>query len=142
MKVTGKLIKLLPVESGVSQNGKAWTRGGLVIEYSVQGYNGDYTYQLALQAFGQPKCDNIATIPVGTMVEVAFSPTSREYQGRYYTQCDLVGIMPILPQTAPTSQQPASQPSGWPTTPQPQMPPSTRKPAPTQTPQEDNDLPF
>ncbi len=80
MEIVGKLIKLLPEQSGTSANGN-WVRGGFVLEYQ----DGNYPRQAAFTLFGENRINAIKNIPMGAQVRAEFSVASREYQERWYT---------------------------------------------------------
>ncbi len=80
MEIIGKLIKVLPEQSGTSANG-AWVRGGFVLEYQ----DGSYPRQAAFTLFGESRINSIKNIPMGAQVRAEFSVASREYQERWYT---------------------------------------------------------
>lgn len=79
MNIVGIFIKALPEISGVSDRGE-WVRGGLVTETQ-----GSYPTKVAFTAFGEERVGVVRTLVVGTLVSVDFSPESREYGGKWYT---------------------------------------------------------
>ena len=79
MNIVGIFIKALPEISGVSDRGE-WVRGGLIIETQ-----GAYPTKVALTAFGEERVGAVRTLREGTLVSVDFSPESREYGGKWYT---------------------------------------------------------
>ena len=79
MNIVGIFIKALPEISGVSDRGE-WVRGGLVIETQ-----GAYPTKVALTAFGEERVGVVRTLMTGALVSVDFSPESREYGGKWYT---------------------------------------------------------
>jgi hypothetical protein len=75
-QLLGKLILVLPEESGTSAKGR-WVKGGFVIETS-----GQYPKKVAFQVWG----DILEQVPdVGTELTVFYNPESREYGGKWYT---------------------------------------------------------
>jgi hypothetical protein len=75
-QLSGKLILVLPEESGTSAKGR-WVKGGFVIETS-----GQYPKKVAFQVWN----DTIDQIPdIGTELTVLYNPESREYGGKWYT---------------------------------------------------------
>lgn len=50
MEIIGKLIKILPEQSGTTEKG-TWIRGGFVIEYQ----DGEYPQNAAFTLFGETK---------------------------------------------------------------------------------------
>lgn len=79
MEIKGKVYAVLPMVEGTSANG-AWKRQTVVVEYQ----DGQYTSKVAID--NTKKADEFAKVEVGT--EYTFkcnTPTSREYNGRWYT---------------------------------------------------------
>ena len=96
MEITGRIKTVLPLQQGTSQRGP-WSKAIIVIEYQ----SGNYTNMLALE--NMAKADEFASLPVGAEFKFWFDPVSREYNGRYYTQCNCfnwqaVGQQPAAPQ--------------------------------------------
>ena len=147
MEIIGKLLQILPKQSGESARG-TWVRGGFVIETQEQ-----FPRTVAFTMFGEDKVAMIEGIPIGTQINVHFSPESREFQGRWYTDLRCFRIDTFVPaqsQPAAGGFQAAAQPAPQPATTTPQAP---AQPAPDfasapQQPASDNqmavddDLPF
>lgn len=89
MNIVGIFIKALPEISGVSDRGE-WVRGGLVIETQ-----GAYPVKVALTAFGEERVGAVRTLVGGTLVSVEFSPESREFNGKWYTDLKVAKITPL-----------------------------------------------
>ena len=103
MEITGKLIKILPNVECESQRGH-WVRGGFVIET-----DGEYPRMVAFTVFGEERVAMVQNVPMNSTVVVTFSPESREYNDRWYTdlRCSRV-------QTAASAPLPgASQGYAW-----------------------------
>ena len=82
MEVTGKLVKILDLEEGISKAGKAWQKQSVVID------NGDEFNNLtAVSAFGD-KVDKLNRLELGMDVTILCNVYSREYQGKYYHNID------------------------------------------------------
>jgi hypothetical protein len=82
MELNGKLVKKLPLESGVSKSGKEWQKQSVVID------NGDEFNNLtAVSAFGD-KVDKLNRLELGMDVTILCNVYSREYQGKYYHNID------------------------------------------------------
>lgn len=77
MEIKGKIIKVLPLQSGEGRNG-AWKRQEYILEYGEK-----YPKILCFSLRG----DRIDQFPVNIdeEVTVSFDVESREYNGRYYT---------------------------------------------------------
>ncbi len=83
LKIKGKITAVLDIENGTSKAGKEWTRGGFVIDTYDQ-----YNPLLCFGLFGDTKIALITPFSVGQEIEVDFNASSREHNGKYYTQCD------------------------------------------------------
>lgn len=79
MQLTGTVIKILPIQSGVGKKG-TWAKLEFVIETQSQ-----YPKQVALSLWGQEKIDN-ADLVEGMTLTAHIELESREYNGRYYTE--------------------------------------------------------
>jgi len=82
MEVNGKLVKKLPLESGVSKSGKEWKKQSVVIDTG-----GEFNNLTAVSAFGD-KVDKLNTLELGMDVSILCNVYSREYQGKYYHNID------------------------------------------------------
>jgi hypothetical protein len=80
LKVVGKLDKLLEKQSGTSNKGKDWVKQSFLVKSKEQ-YNNLYCFEV----FGKDKVDNLASISVGSTVEVSFNVGTNEWNGKYYT---------------------------------------------------------
>ena len=134
MEITGRIKTVLPLQQGTSQRGP-WSKAIIVIEYQ----GGNYTNTLALE--NMAKADEFASLPVGAEFKFWFDPVSREYNGRYYTQCNCfnwqaVGQQPAAPQVHQSQVPPQA--------PQPQQGYAPQAPghAPQSAGAGDTDLPF
>lgn len=107
MEITGRIKKVLPLIEGTSQRGP-WKKAIIEIEYQ----SGNYTNMLALE--NMAKADEFASLPVGAEFKFWFDPVSREYQGRYYTQCNCFNWQAVGQQpAAPQGYQPPVPPQGY-----------------------------
>ena len=79
MEVIGKFVKTLPEQRGTSQKGD-WVRGGFVIETEEQ-----FPKQVAFSLWGEDKVAIVRTMTIGTQIKVFFSPESREFKDKYFT---------------------------------------------------------
>ena len=81
MKVTGKIEKILEVQTGESQAGKAWKKVVFVLKTDEE-YNNIYAFEI----FGEEKVDKfIKWNHIGASVDVDFNVSCNEYKGKYYT---------------------------------------------------------
>lgn len=108
MEITGKIIAVLPLKSGVSaRTGKQWTSQEYVLETSEQ-----YPKKCCFSVFGEEKIKNF-NIQQGSHYTVSFDIDAREYQGRWYNSLNAWRVSsanqePASPAPAPA---PASTPS-------------------------------
>lgn len=113
MEIIGRIKTVLPLQQGTSQRGP-WSKATVIIEFM----SGQYPKILALD--NMSKAAEFAALPVGAEFTFWFEPSSREYQGKYYTQCDCFNWQPVGQQAyqAPTPGYPAP-PQGYAPAPQP-----------------------
>ncbi|WP_460639504.1 DUF3127 domain-containing protein [Larkinella harenae] len=78
MELTGKLVKVLPEQSGQGRNG-TWTKQQFIIETIDQ-----FPKQVCLMAWGD-KTGDLAQFVPGDTLRLAISIESREYNDRWYT---------------------------------------------------------
>lgn len=77
MDISGKIIQLLPVQTGQGKNG-TWKKQEFILE------TGDtYPKKVCIAVWGD-KVD-ISSFKAGEMVDVSFDVESREFNGRWYT---------------------------------------------------------
>ena len=105
MEITGRIKTVLPLQQGTSQRGP-WSKATIVIEYQ----SGSYTNLLALE--NMAKAEEFTALPVGAEYTFWFDPTSREYQGKYYTQCTCFNWKPVGEQAAPAQTPQSASPAG------------------------------
>lgn len=81
VELTGKVINVLQPLSGQGSKG-SWMKNQFVIEWQDNGY----TQKLCLEVMGEDKWEKMkSSVVVGNDVNVRFSVSSREYQGRWFT---------------------------------------------------------
>ena len=83
MEITGKLIKKLDIEGGVSKAGKEWQKQSILVEQSGT----DYNKEVVISFFGD-KIKSIRDIQEGSDVSVSINLSSREYNGKYFHNID------------------------------------------------------
>lgn len=147
MEITGKLIQILPEVQGESQRGP-WIRGGFVIETGD-----DYPRKVAFTAFGEERVAMAKNIPMGQLVQVTFTPESREFNEKWYTDLRCTRIQPFVPGQMPVPPvPPQAQGYTWAgnqppaqaiqSAPANQQQPSNFASAPTMPASGEDDLPF
>lgn len=81
---TGKVISVLPTQSGNTKGGNPWVKNQFVIEINDNGY----VQYLCLEVMGEDKWEKMKqNVVVGQMVMVKFGVSSREFGGKWFTSC-------------------------------------------------------
>jgi hypothetical protein len=76
MTITGKLIKKMPLKSGISSNGRTWSTGEIILETE-----GDYPKKAAIEV----KEEMYAQLKEGNTYTIHVEVSSREYNEKWYT---------------------------------------------------------
>ena len=100
MEITGRLIKILPDVEGEGQRGH-WIKGGFVIETGDE-----YPRKAAFITFGEDRVAMVKNVPMGSMVQVTFTPESREFNDRWYTDLRCSRVQPFVPGQMPAANVP------------------------------------
>lgn len=79
MQITAKLHSLLPLQTGTGKNG-TWKKQDIIVETE-----GQYPKKICISIWGD-KIDESKLQP-GNMLRIDFDVESREYNGRWYTDC-------------------------------------------------------
>lgn len=78
LDVKGKLIQILPVQTGTSKAGNEWSKQEFVIETEDQ-----FPKKVCFTLFGD-KLSLLSGFSMGDNIEVAFNLESREFSGKWY----------------------------------------------------------
>lgn len=78
LELTGKLVKVLPEQTGTGKNG-TWVKQEFVIETNEQ-----YPKKICCSAWGD-KATQIKSLNIGDDLKVGINIESREYNERWYT---------------------------------------------------------
>jgi hypothetical protein len=78
MELTGKLVQVLPLQSGTSTKGE-WKRQSIIIETEEQ-----YPRKVCIVLWTE-QIANIANIAPGELITASINIESREFEGRWYT---------------------------------------------------------
>ncbi len=78
MEISGKIFKVLPLQTGESQRGK-WQKQDVVIEVD----NGKFPKKVCVSMWGDLISNN--AFEEGKDISVEFDVESREYNGKWYT---------------------------------------------------------
>lgn len=77
MEITGKIINLLSLQTGISKNGQ-WRKQDIIVETS-----GQYPKKVCISIWGDKI--NEALLVIGNNLYIAFELESREFNGKWYT---------------------------------------------------------
>ena len=97
MEVTGKIIAVMPANSGTSQRtGQTWMSQQYVLEVP-----GMYPKKMVFEVFGEDKIKSF-NVQVGMEATVSFEIDAHEYQGRWFNEVRAWNVKPAG-QAAPTA---------------------------------------
>ena len=101
MEFKGRIMKVLPVTSGTSQNGNEWKKQEFVFEYFEQ-QTDRYSDKVCLSIMN----DRIAEYDLHENDEVliGFGHSIREYQGRYFNELRLYKFQKLTQSEPKTAQ--------------------------------------
>ncbi len=77
MQLIGKLIQLLPLQTGTGKNG-AWRKQDVIVETE-----GQYPKKVCISIWGDKI--NESQLQPGSQLKIDFDIESREYNGKWYT---------------------------------------------------------
>ena len=103
MEVVGKIIQVLPEQSGVGRNGNPWKVQPYVLETLDQ-----YPRKVHFEVFGEERIKQ-NPCAIDQLVTVSFDIESREFNGRWYTSIRAYRIVqgdvtqPAAPAAAPVA---------------------------------------
>ena len=121
LELEGRLTRKLTVQTGTSARG-AWSKQEFILEYQ----EGNFPTQVCMNVWGEDKVRELEKFQIGDKVKVSFNLSSREYNGRWYSDIRAWRIEPVgVAENVPTSA-PAPAPM----------------PDPIYAPVSDDDLPF
>jgi hypothetical protein len=123
LDVKGKLVQVLPVQTGTSKAGNEWSKQEFVIETDEQ-----FPKKVCFTLFGD-KVSLISGFSAGEEIEVAFNLESREFSGKWYHNINAWRI------TRPSSNAAPSSSGGF-------IPDDVPPPPPPPEGEYGNDLPF
>ena len=81
LEIEGRIARKLNVQSGTSARG-AWEKQEFVLEIE----EGSFPSQVCMNVWGADKVRELEKYQVGDRVKIAFNLSSREYNGRWYTE--------------------------------------------------------
>lgn len=74
------IVKKLDVINGSSARGP-WSKQEFIVQYQ----DGNYPTQLVMNVWGQDKVNELAQYNPGDRLKISITPSSREFNGRWYT---------------------------------------------------------
>ncbi len=80
LELEGRISRKLNVQTGTSARG-AWAKQEFIFEYQ----EGNFPTQVCMNVWGEEKVKDLEKYQVGDKVKVSFNLSSREYNGRWYT---------------------------------------------------------
>ena len=80
LELEGRITQKLPVQQGTSARG-AWAKQDFIFEYQ----EGNFPTSLCMNVWGADKVSELEKFQVGDKVKISFNLSSREYNGRWYT---------------------------------------------------------
>ncbi|MBQ3206583.1 MAG: DUF3127 domain-containing protein [Bacteroidales bacterium] len=80
LELEGRIARKLPVQQGTSARG-AWAKQEFIFEYQ----EGNFPSQICMNVWGDDKVRDLEKYQVGDKVRISFNLSSREYNGRWYT---------------------------------------------------------
>lgn len=95
MNLKGKVIQVLPEQTGTGKNGE-WKKQEVIVETE-----GQYPKSVCISLWG----DKVGTVNIGEVIDASLNPESREYNGRWYTELKVWKIEAV----GNTPQQPSQQ---------------------------------
>lgn len=90
MELEGRIARKLAVQTGTSSRG-SWAKQEFVFEYQ----EGNYPSQVCMNVWGEDKVKDLEKYQVGDRVKISFNLSSREYNGRWYTDVRAWRIEPV-----------------------------------------------
>jgi ribosomal protein L21E len=96
LELEGRIVRKLNVQSGTSARG-AWSKQEFIFEYQ----EGNFPSQVCMNVWGEDKVKDLDKYQVGDKVKVSFNLSSREFNGRWYTDVRAWRIEPAAQQAAP-----------------------------------------
>lgn len=140
MEATGKIIAILPANSGVSQRtGNPWCTQTFVLETIEQ-----YPKKIPFEVFGEDRIRQF-NLQMGETVTIHFDVDGREYNGRWYPSVKCFNVVRQGQQQVAVTQQQTGQVQQPTPAPQPEVAPA-QQPLPPSQPQGGDagadDLPF
>ncbi|MCQ2142822.1 MAG: DUF3127 domain-containing protein [Bacteroidales bacterium] len=114
-----KIVRLLPETRGTSARG-AWAKQEFIVEYQ----DGKFPTQVVFNVWGEEAVADLQKFKVGDQVKASLRPSSREFNGRWYTDIRVWRLEHVW-----ADQQPAAPAYAAPAAPAPAAAPAYGAPA-------------
>lgn len=120
LEIEGTLMRKMDVQSGRSARGD-WAKQEFLVEFQ----EGKFPSTAVFTAWGQDKVSELDRFSMGDQVKVTFNVSSREFNGRWYTDLRMwriapAGAAPAAP-SAPAAPMASSVPAGFQAAPAPTL---------------------
>ncbi len=99
LELEGRIARKLNVQTGTSARG-SWSKQEFIFEFQ----EGNFPTQVCMNVWGDEKVRDLEKYQVGDRVKISFNLSSREYNGRWYTDVRAWRIEPAgaaVPSDAP-----------------------------------------
>ena len=90
MKIFVKVVEVLPLISGTSDNGNDWEKQTVIFETT-----GERPRTLAIEFIGERKTRVTKRLKVGQLCEVVFEPVSRRWEDKWFTHLEGYKVTPF-----------------------------------------------
>lgn len=80
IEIEGRLLRKMEPQSGRSSRGE-WIKQEFVVEFQ----DGNYPSNAVFSVWGQDKVKELEAFSLGSQIKVSFGISSREFNGRWYT---------------------------------------------------------
>lgn len=104
LELEGRIVRKLNVQNGTSARG-AWYKQEFILEYQ----EGNYPTQVCMNVWGEDKVKDLERYQIGDKVKISFNLSSREYNGRWYTDIRAWRMEPAVSAQPAAPVQPAAQ---------------------------------
>ena len=91
LELEGRIARKFTPQTGTSARG-AWSKQEFIFEYQ----EGNFPTQVCMNVWGEDKVRELDKYQVGDKVKVSFNLSSREYNGRWYTDVRAWRIEPAV----------------------------------------------
>lgn len=92
MDVKGRLIQVLPLQTGTSKSGNGWSKQEFVVETEEQ-----FPKKVCFTLFGD-KVSLLNGLSAGDQIDVSFNLESREFNGKWYSNINAWKVNPVVSQ--------------------------------------------